>query len=113
MRIRLDGVISPTQIKDALKGLANSETAEVLVTTWAIEFLRLRRYGKFNFGHMVGISVLMLIIRLIIEEAGRRSNGNHREVVLHGRRSQMESMGNRRNSTRHDWDWLRRGGPKH
>ena len=111
MEIKLHNIsfnVSWTQIKRVF----DSDLAEMLVTTWAIEFLRLRRHGQFHFTHMILISLLMVIVRALIHEAGRRSdNGPHREIVLRSRRSQMESLGDRRSATGYD-RWFKHRGRK-
>jgi hypothetical protein len=81
-----------TRVKTTLSHLKSSEVAEALIATWCIEFLRVRRVGGFHVAQVITISLLMLIIKAIILEAGRRNNGNHKKVIVSGWDSPLERV---------------------
>ena len=61
-----------TKIKAAFTYLKRSDIAEALIATWALEFLRVRRLGGFHIVEIIIISTLMLGVKAIVTEAGRR-----------------------------------------
>ena len=90
-------------VGDKLKGifsnLKSSEVAEALIATWCVEYLRVRRLGGFNVVEIVAISLLMLSVKAIVTEAGRRRyNDKTRTFVMSSGTSQVDRMGVRRNT---------------
>ena len=81
MKEKLMGAV--TKVADKLSNLKKSEVAEALIATWCIEFLRVRKIGGFNVVEIVVISALMLGVKTIVVEAGKRKyHGSKREVVM-------------------------------
>lgn len=83
-------------IPTSLKRLANAELVEALIATWAIEFLRLRRVGGFRPVEVITISLLMVIVRHVIQRAGKRGRGEHHEVIVSRRFAQVDPVGHQR-----------------
>jgi len=83
----------PSRAKSTFKHIKKSEVAEALIATWAIEFLRVRRLGGFHVLEIIVISTLMLGVKAIISEAGRRQhNVRTRSYAMPNKRSRMESV---------------------
>ena len=82
------------RVGTTLTHLRKSEVAEAMIATWCIEFLRVRRLGGFHVVEIVVISALMLGVRTIVKEAGRRrDSGKVRTHTMSVRTTQMDSMG--------------------
>jgi len=105
------------RIRDALTKLRfnpkwiNNEITEALVAAWCIEFLRLRRVGGFRPVEVITISLLMVVVRHLIQQAGKRGrSAEHGEIVLSDRTTQMGFMGYRRGAhgARRGARWTRR-----
>lgn len=79
----------------SLKRLGKAEVAEALLTTWAIEFLRLRKIGAIRPAEVIVVSLLSVIIKTILNEASRRKKDDRR-IVVSSWASQMEPMGYQR-----------------
>jgi hypothetical protein len=89
-----------TRVKSMFTHVSSSEVAEALIATWCIEFLRVRRLGKFNVVEIMVISVLMLGVKTIITEAGRRRySEQNRTIVMSNRTTQVDRMGVHRDAT--------------
>lgn len=65
-----------------LSHIKANEVAESLIASWCIEYLRARRIGGTNVYQILAISVLMLIVKIIVEES---KNGQTRRVVVSDR----------------------------
>lgn len=88
LRAKLDTVTTQ------LKRLGNAEVAETVLTTFAIEFLRVRKVGGFRPIETITISLLMVVVRVIIAEAGKRGEQNgHGKVVVSRGPPPVEPMG--------------------
>lgn len=83
-------------IPTSLKRLGTADVAEALIAAWAIEFLRLRRVGGFRPVEMIAISLLMVALQALIKQAGRRGQNGHRQVVVSGGHSQVDTVGYQR-----------------
>ena len=87
-----------TQVKTTFSHLKKSEVAEALIATWCIEFLRVRKLGGFHVVEIVLISVLMLGVKTIVTEAGRRKhNVKTRSYPMSSKATYMEPVAVKRN----------------
>lgn len=95
-------------VRTTLRGLKKDEIAEALIATWCVEFLRMRRLGSFNVVEIVVISVLMLGVRTIINEAARRRNGGvtKKSVVVSDRITQVGQVEFRGDRTKTFQQWF-------
>lgn len=77
-----------------------NEVAEVLIATWCVEFLRMRRLGSFNVIEIVVVSALMLGVKVVSSQTGRgRHEGSNRTFIMSDELAPMEFMGNGSRST--------------
>ena len=87
-----------------VKNISTSEVAEALIATWCVEFLRARKFGGFNTIQVIAISVLMLGVKTIVQETGRRRySDKDRAFVMSDKTTQMGTMGSYRNTANSDW----------
>lgn len=84
-----------SKTKSWFSRLGNAEVAEALIATWCVEFLRVRRLGGFHVVEIVVISALMLGLKAIVAEAGRRRNSG-KTYTLQARTAPMGRMDIRR-----------------
>lgn len=75
-----------------LSHLKSSEVAEALVAAWCMEYLKARRLGGFNIYQIMTISVLMLIVKSIIEHK-KDANEDENSVIVSDRITPMDPMG--------------------
>ena len=84
-----------TRAKTTVARMKSSEVAEALIATWCIEFLRMRKIGGFNVVEIIVVSALMLGVKTIITEAGRRNSGDtRRSFVMSDELSSMDKVDN-------------------
>ena len=89
-----------TRVRTTLSQLSKSEVAEALIATWCV---RVRKVGGFNIVEVVVISALMLGVKTVIQEAGRRRGSEGpKSLVMSNRYTQMGQMGTNRNSSHTD-----------
>lgn len=95
-------------VKTTFTNLRKDEIAEALIATWCVEFLRMRRLGSFNVVEIIVVSVLMLGVRTIINEAARRKHGGttQKSVVVSDRITQVGQMEFRGNRTKTFQQWF-------
>jgi len=80
--------------------MKKSDVAEAMIATWCIEYLRIRKVGGFNVVEIVVISALMLGVKTIVIEAGRRRYSDKgKRFVMPDENTQVEPVGNHRDST--------------
>ena len=108
MHARLAKVISSTgsrlsravtQAGTTFTRMKKSDVAEAMIATWCIEYLRIRKVGGFNVVEIVVISALMLGVKTIVIEAGRRRYSDKgKRFVMPDENTQVEPVGNHRGS---------------
>ena len=82
-----------TRAKTMFAQLSKSEVAEAMIATWCMEFLRVRKVGGFNVVEVIVVSALMLGVKTIIQEAGRRrGHEGSKSFVMSNRYTQMGRM---------------------
>jgi len=102
-----------TRASSSFAHMKKGEVAEALIATWCIEFLRMRQMKSFNVIEMVTVSILMLGVKAVIADTGRRRHeGRNHTFVMSDELSPMDRMGNSKRSTSDSFR-RSRGNPRH